>query len=283
MPAAAHHNDPRIHTDRAARERLSTSTVITPIAPLHRKASRRSGQETQLLYGHQFDVYRLSKGWAWGQARSPVKGSKIKGYVGYVPAKMLEDRKSSASHIISSLKAPIFVAPDIKSHIIQSLPLGALINGQGRHPSFVQIGAGGYVHRKHLRKIIDAPAVSDFVTIAEAHMGLPYVWGGISTDGLDCSGLVLSSLRAAGRDAPRDADMMEAGLGRDLPISQRGLKRGDLVFWKGHVGIMQTSAKMIHANAFHMKVESEPLREAIERIEASGGGPVTAIKRLQDY
>ena len=111
-------------------------------------------------------------------------------------------------------------------------------------------------------------------------MGLPYVWGGISSDGLDCSGLVLSSLRAIGQDAPRDADMMEAGLGYDMPVRQRGLKRGDLIFWKGHVGIMQSATQIIHANAFHMSVESEPLREAVQRIAASGGGPMTAIKRL---
>jgi len=175
-------NDPRITMPHVSRDRLSISTVITPIAPLHRKASRRSGQETQLLYGHQFEVYGLSKGWAWGQARSPVKGSKIKGYVGYVPAKMLEDQKSMASHVISILKAPVFVAPDIKSHIIQSLPLGALIKGQDRHPSFVQIGADGYIHRKHLRKRGGAVEISDFVTIAEAHMvisgveSVPMVW-----------------------------------------------------------------------------------------------------------
>ena len=280
MPAAEHQNDPRITVPRLTRERLSISTIIVPIAPLHRKASRRSGQETQLLYGHQFDVYNVSKGWAWGQARSPVKGSKIKGYVGYIPVKMLENQKSSASHVVSALKAPIFVAPNIKSHIIQSLPLGALVKGQGRHPDFVQIGAGGYVHRKHLRKRGGTLKVTDFVSIAEAHIRLPYVWGGISSDGLDCSGLVLSSLRAMGEDAPRDADMMEAGLGYDLPVNQRGLKRGDLIFWKGHVGIMQSSTKMIHANAFHMRVESELLREAVKRIEGSGGGPMTAVKRL---
>lgn len=280
MPAPEHDNDPRITIARIARDRLSTSTIITPIATLHRKASRRSGQETQLLYGHQFDVYNIAKGWAWGQARSPIKNSKVKGYVGYIPVKMLEERESTASHIISSLKAPVFVAPDIKSHIIQSFPMGALVKGQGRHSSFVQIGGGGYVHHKHLCKINDAPAVSDFVALAESHLGLPYVWGGISTDGLDCSGLVLSSLRATGRDAPRDADMMENDIGYDVAVSQRGLKRGDLVFWKGHVGIMQSSKHMIHANAFHMKVESELLREAVQRIEASGGGPMTAIKRL---
>lgn len=273
-------NDPRITVPHSQRERLSVLTVNTPIAPLHRKASRRSGQETQLLYGHKFDVYKLSRGWAWGQARSPIKGSKVKGYVGFVPLKFLEEQAALASHVITALKAPVFVAPDIKSHIVQSLPMGAHIKGQGRHPAFLQIGAGGYVHRKHLRTWATPPEPADFVSVAEAHMGLPYVWGGISTDGLDCSGLVLSSLRAVGQDAPRDADMMEASLGDRLVLSQRGLKRGDLIFWKGHVGIMQSPLRMIHANAFHMKVESEPLRQAVQRIKASGGGPLTAIKRL---
>jgi len=280
VAAAPYRNDPRITIQQAVRGRLSISTVITPIAPLHRKASRRSGQETQLLYGHEFDVYRVSMGWVWGQARTPIKGSKIKGYVGFVPSKYLEDKTIRASHVVSSLIAPVFEAPNIKSHIAQSLPMGALIKGQGRHPSFLQINERGYVHRKHLRKRSEVSEVTDFVTAAEAHLGLPYVWGGISSDGLDCSGLVLSSLRAVGEDAPRDTDMMEAGLGQNLPIRQRGLKRGDLIFWKGHVGIMQSATRMVHANAFHMKVESENLREAAKRIEESGGGPITAIKRL---
>lgn len=280
MSAASQRGDPRITFPRPSRERLSTSTVITLVAPLRRKANRRSGQETQLLYGHQFDVYAVSKGWAWGQARSPVRGSRVKGYVGYLPSKHLEERNSRASHVVSALKAPVFVAPDIKSQIMQSLPMGALVKGQGRHPSFLCIEGKGYVHRKHLHKRGETSAITDFVTVAEMHMALPYVWGGISSDGLDCSGLVLSSLRAIGEDAPRDADMMEAQLGKPLRVRQSGLKRGDLIFWKGHVGIMQSSSRMIHANAHHMCVESEPLKEAASRIAESGGGRISAIKRL---
>jgi len=272
--------DPRIHISRAKGPRLATYTVIAPIAPLTRKAGRRAALETQLLYGHHFDVYEIKKGWAWGQAKTPVQGSKQKGYVGFVSQKCLADTKMTPSHIVTALKAPIFTAPDIKSHIIQSLPLGASIKAQGTEAAFVQIGAGGYVHLNHLRKQTTRAKGFDYVDIAEAHLGLPYIWGGISSDGLDCSGLVLSSLRAAGQDAPRDTDMMEVSLGRPLPISQRGLKRGDLIFWQGHVGIMQTSGRILHANAFYMKVASEPLREAVARIAASGGGPITAIKRL---
>jgi cell wall-associated NlpC family hydrolase len=236
--------------------------------------------ETQLLYGHYFDVYETKKGWVWGQAKSPVKGSKQKGYVGYVPSRFLGSVKTRASHIVTALRAPMFAEANIKSHVVQSLPMGAHIKGQGRHKDFLQIGASGYVHRRHVRKMSEPSSIEDFVELAESHLGLPYIWGGISSDGLDCSGLVLSSLRATGRDAPRDADMMETGLGYDLRVSQRGLKRGDLVFWKGHVGIMQTSGRLLHANAHHMRVASEPLREAAARILGNGGGAITAIKRL---
>ena len=280
MSTAAQRGDPRINFPQPSRQRLSTSTVITPVAPLRRKANRRSGQETQLLYGHQFDVYAVSKGWAWGQARSPVKGSKVKGYIGYVASKYLTEKKSRPSHVIKALKAPIFVAPNIKSYIIGSLPMGALIKGQVSQDDFLKIEAGGYVHRKHIRKQNDPAEIIDFVAIAESYMGLPYIWGGISSDGLDCSGLVLSSLRAIDEDAPRDADMMETSLGSHLPVSQNGLKRGDLVFWKGHVGIMQTARRLLHANAHHMCVATEPLSEAAARILKCGGGKITAIKRL---
>ena len=278
--AAGDRADLRINIPRAKGPRLSTQTVIVPIAPLHRKASRRSGQETQLLYGHHFEVYEIKKGWVWGQAKSPVKGSKQKGYVGWVASRFLEAQKMRASHIVTALNAPMFSAADIKSHIVQSLPLGAHVKGQGRDKAFLQIGSGGYIHRKHLRKIAEPPPSFDYVDVAESHLGQPYVWGGISSQGLDCSGLVLTSLRAVGQDAPRDADMIEAQLGEHLRVTQSGLKRGDLIFWKGHVGIMQTSGRMIHANGYHMCVTSEPLRDAAARIAEGGGGPISAVKRL---
>ena len=112
------------------------------------------------------------------------------------------------------------------------------------------------------------------------HLGLPYIWGGISTVGLDCSGLVLSSLRAVGSDSPRDTDMMEEKLGTNLSTMQTDLFRGDLVFWKGHVGIMVSKSDIIHANAFHMSVTVEPLSVVSDRILEQGGGKITSIKRL---
>ena len=279
MPA-----DPRIHIPRSKAPRLATYSVNVPMAPLQGRASRRAGLETQLLYGQNFEVYSLKKGWAWGQARSPVprtnkNASRQKGYVGFISAKMLTDEKRAASHVVSALKAPIFSKADIKSPVLMALPMGAIIKGSGRDKIFLQ-GAGGFIHRRHIRKLSETPLITDFAEIAEQHLGLPYIWGGISSDGLDCSGLVQSSLRATGKDAPRDTDMQQAELGKNITIRQSGLKRGDLVFWKGHVGIMQNGTRLIHANAFHMKVTSEPLKQAASRIKAQGSGAITAIKRL---
>lgn len=272
--------DPRTHIPKFQGAKLARHTVNCAIAPLHRKPSLKSGLDTQLLFGQHFDVYKYEKKWAWGQVRTPVTGSNHKGYVGYVPLKCLTENVITPTYIVTSLKAPLFSDANIKSPILDSLPLGALIKAKKTSTKFFQLMSGEYIHRNHIRSRKASPTVLDFVEIAQHHSGLPYVWGGISTQGLDCSGLVQSSLRAIGRDAPRDTDMQEVQLGFHLPIRQSGLKRGDLIFWKGHVGIMTSGTKMIHANAFHMCVTTEPLREAISRIKSSGGGAVTSIKRL---
>ena len=272
--------DPRTHIPKSYVPKLGRYTVSSPVTPLHRRPSQRSGLETQLLWGWQFDVYDIKKIWAWGQSQSPIKGSKQKGYVGYIPLKYLRDKSLTSNHKVSVLKAPLFSKADIKSPIKAHLHLGALLKVKKISDKFFQLESGEFIHANHLRSRSLPPSETDFVTIAEQHIGLPYIWGGLSTDGLDCSGLVQSSLRAAGIDAPRDADMQEEGLGANLPLNRSGLKRGDLIFWKGHVGIMTSARAMIHANAYHMCVKIEPLADAVKRIEGSGGGEIRAIKRF---
>jgi cell wall-associated NlpC family hydrolase len=136
----------------------------------------------------------------------------------------------------------------------------------------------GFVWRSHLAPL-DAPA-ADFVAVAETLLGAPYLWGGKSSIGVDCSGLVQISLAAADRKAPRDSDMQEARLGK--PVSAGApLQRGDLVFWKGHVGIMRDATTLLHANGTHMLVSSEPLDEVRARNLSAGAGDITAVKRLE--
>ena len=248
--------------------------VNVPVAPLLRIGSTKSAVDTQLLYGTQFLVCQVSRGWAWGQEVSPIKGSNVKGYVGFVKAKQLSENTFKPSHVVSSLKAPVFKGRDIKSPILTYLHLGAGLKGKYK-AEFLETELG-FVHKLHIGNI--SVESGDYVMVAESHAGLPYVWGGISSDGLDCSGLVQASLRSIGQDAPRDSDM-QAKMGKEVTRKQ-GLKRGDLVFWKGHVGIMQSASKIIHANAYHMKVESELLSTAIKRIKEKSG-PITAIRRLE--
>ena len=272
--------DPRTHIPKSKRPRLGRYTVKISVAPLRRGKSFTSGLDTQLLCGQYFDVYEQGKKWAWGRSVTPVKNSKQTGYVGYVPLRCLSEGALKPNYRITAMRAPLFSQPNIKRSIIDFLYLGARLKLKKAAPSFFELPSGLYIHERHVQPLKKPPKSFDFVEVAEQHIGLPYVWGGITTQGLDCSGLVQSSLRAVGRDAPRDTDMQEGELGNNLPVRQSGLKRGDLIFWKGHVGIMTSGVKMIHANAYHMSVETEALSTVIYRINSRGGGKVTAIKRL---
>ncbi|PHR60723.1 MAG: peptidase P60 [Robiginitomaculum sp.] len=269
--------DPRTSIQR---EGLGTPTryqICMPIAAMYKTPSPESMIDTQLVFGAAFDVYEIKDDWAYGQ--EIVENGY--GYVGYIPMLALVLARFSATHIIASLRAPVFTKPDLKSPIRKYLPLNAGVSIEGQRGDYYFARDVGWLHQRHLIAQEDMHIDADFVEIAELHFGLPYVWGGVSSDGLDCSGLVQTSLRAVGRDAPRDADMQEATLGHSLPIRGdfSGLQRGDLIFWKGHVGIMGDAHMLLHANAHHMGVAIEPLAEAAERI-AKAAGLITSIKRI---
>lgn len=236
---------------------------------------------TEVLFGEGFDVYEDTEDWACGQLRPSFSTRLHKGhyagYIGWIHKSALGDGREATTHIITALRAPVFASPDIKSPVIQILHLNTGIIARDCDDKFYEIeGVSGFVHKAH---ISNTPQHDDFVSVAEAHLGLPYIWGGISTDGLDCSGLVRSSLRAIGQDGPRDTDQQQAELGVLIDRYFKVLERGDLVFWKGHVGIMQDDTHFIHANATHMCVKSEPLSEAVNRMRPQSG-EITAIKRL---
>ena len=141
-----------------------------------------------------------------------------------------------------------------------------------RQGDYVRIGEYQYVHQRHLEPLLE----KDFVAIAERFVGVPYVWGGKTAAGLDCSGLIQTALQAVGKAVPRDTDMMEKELGEPVRAASQ---RGDLVFWKGHMGVMLDETRLLHANAYHMQAAIEPLADAVARIEKISS-PVTSIRRL---
>jgi len=228
------------------------------------RPSEDAAQDSELLFGEQVTVYEEKDGWAWVQSRNDL-------YVGYVRSDALGDTKTGTLRV-SALIAPVFSAAGLKTPVRDLLPMNAAVPVVSREGDYVDIGIG-FVHQRHLTP----DAEKDFVAVAERFLGAPYVWGGKTCAGLDCSGLIQTALQATGKTAPRDTDMMEKALGDAVALAD--IRRGDLFFWKGHMGVMLDENRLLHANAFHMAVAIEPLAEAMARIELIAG-PVTSIKRL---
>ena len=237
------------------------------------RASLRAGptsdavQDNEILFGESVRVFETKDGWSWCQ-------SAVDNYVGYVHDISLCE-SVVPDHRVVALSTPLLSGPDIKRATRDMLPFNARVRVLDRANGYSRIEKGGFVFDGHLAPL-DRLA-SDWVATAERFVGTPYVWGGKTHAGMDCSGLVQTALAGSDIAAPRDADMQEAQLGRDCANLPR--RRGDIVFWYGHVGIMLDPERMIHANSFHMQVEVEPLAQAIARVTPISG-KVTAIKRL---
>jgi cell wall-associated NlpC family hydrolase len=247
--------------------------VFDAQAPLRIEPYPDASLSTEALKGERITVYdENGEGWCWGQLASD-------GYVGWLPANALVAPGPEATHKVAALRTFAFLAPSIKAPPMEGLSLGCRLAIARAHNEFAVTASGAYLPARHLAKI-DA-AEPDFVAVAERFVGVPYLWGGKTSLGLDCSGLIQVALTAAGIACPRDSDMQEQALGAALPFAgdSSQLRRGDLVFWKGHVAIARDAATLVHANAFHMAVAIEPLEEALRRIEASGSR-VTSVKRL---
>ena len=246
--------------------------VIDAIAPLREAPSSNATLLTQALKGERVTVYdRNGEGFAWGQLNSD-------GYVGWLPDRVLIKPAAAPTHKITSLRTFAFPGPSIKLTPADTLVMGDLVTVVREDGAFAVTREGWYLPRQHVG-IIDGYE-SDFVAVAERFGGTPYLWGGKSSFGIDCSGLVQLSLNAAGTGCPRDSDMQQDSLGRALsPVEMQKLQRGDLIFWKGHVAIVRDADTIVHANAHHMATVIENTREAIARIKTAGS-EVTAIKRL---
>jgi cell wall-associated NlpC family hydrolase len=238
-------------------------------AAIRREPSLTAEQLDQLIFGERFDVLERQDGWGFGQA---VRD----GYVGWVRLEALAGAGPAPTHWVRALRTYAFSEASIKSVPVARLSMNALVRVEAVEGRFARLAGSGFVAERHLSPL--GAWATDPAAVAQAYLGAPYLWGGRESVGLDCSGLVQQALYACGHAGPRDSDQ-QAALGRAVDPAG-GLLRGDLVFWRGHVGMMLDADTLIHANAFHMAVTAEPLAEAVSRIAASGGGEPAGYRRL---
>ncbi|MFC7053197.1 NlpC/P60 family protein [Hansschlegelia quercus] len=225
--------------------------------------------ETEALHGEEFVVYDELEGWSWGQLETD-------GYVGYLPsAALTAELGASPTHRVSALRTLLFPQTSIKVPPLDALSMNAVVSVAAEEGKFVALHGGGYAIAAHLRPL--GVYEADPVAVAERFVGAPYLWGGRTSLGLDCSALVQTALASCGIAAPRDSDMQEAALGSALALEEA--QRGDLIFWKGHVAFVRNADTILHANAHAMAVAVEGLRNAIARIR-DAGDEVTSVKRL---
>jgi cell wall-associated NlpC family hydrolase len=277
--------DPRRHAYReglaaeSLRDRVKAPRYVqgerrqidAPALPLRREPRFDATLDTEALFGETLTLFDESEGWAWVQLARD-------GYVGYMPSEGLSSAVTAPTHRVAILRTYIYPSPDIKTPPLALLSLNALLSVAGEEGRFLALKSGGFVIATHACKI--AQHAADFVDVALAFRGTPYLWGGRTSLGVDCSGLVQLAHEAAGLPCPRDADMQEKELGRPLDWQGAGtLVRGDLVFWDGHVGIMTGAQDLVHASAYQMVVVEEPLAEARARIAASKGGEIVGVGR----
>lgn len=247
-------------------ERYVAGAPAMVAAPLVELCASPDGpRDRQLLLGAEVTVFEDRAGWSFAQAAD--------GYVGYLRSDMLTE-VAAPSHFVGSAATHTYTDADFKSPDLHHLSFGARVTVLDERHKFFETNVG-FVPKSHLRGL-ERP-FSDPATVAQLHFGVPYLWGGNSTLGIDCSGLIAAALRACDIACPADSDMQQQVLGRPF---EGEYERGDLLFWKGHVGMMVDPETLIHANAHHMATAYEPIERAILRIAAQGDGPVIARRRL---
>jgi hypothetical protein len=247
--------------------------VLDAQAPVRDAPAPDATLQTEALMGEPVMIYEMTEeGFAWGQLE-------IDGYVGWLPANALGAPGPAPTHLVSALRTFVFPGPSFKLPPLAAPPLGARLTIVREEERFAVTAAGGFVPANHLVPL--GSCESDFVAVAERFCGVPYLWGGKTSLGLDCSGLLQISLQVCGISAPRDTDLQEQALGAaiDPDAALADVQRGDLLFWPGHMAIARDSETLVHANAFHMMVAIEPIAEAIARIRAATS-ELTSVKRF---
>ncbi|WP_132551326.1 NlpC/P60 family protein [Rhizobium azibense] len=238
----------------------SPARIAVPVAPLRPQPDISVGIDTELLLGEDVTVFDRAGGWCWIKASSD-------GYVGYMPEEMLSGAQAEPTHIVTVQRTFLYPQPELRTPYRFVLSMGSRVRVAGeeevRGNHYVVLEDGTAIFARHVQPV-SAGKDDDYVEIASRFMNAPYLWGGRSGLGIDCSALVQLAMLMTGRSAPRDTDMQAAGLGER--IDRSGLRRGDLVFWKGHVAIMEDPETIIHANGYTMTVARENFEAAVKRI-----------------
>jgi len=255
---------------------MSTPYQVTAgVTALRRTPADDGAMDTQLLAGEMFHVECENRGWGFGKAS-------LDDYQGWVDMTALSSLVLIPTHTVSVLRTYVYSAPDLKSAPICLISLNAKIPNGRRSGRFIEAQRMGWVFEGHLRPVGD-PVEPDWVWVAERFEHTPYLWGGKESLGLDCSGLIQSAMEAGGQLAPRDSGPQHQWVKahwREVEIKPdfSGLRRGDLVFWPGHVGVMTDETHLLHANSFHMRTIKENLSRAVRRI-AHHHAPLSGIYR----
>ena len=250
---------------------MSTNRIIVRSAPLYAVADSTAQLETECLFGEQFDVVKSESTFSLGRLTTD-------GYEGWVPTLALGDLPT-ATHRLSAIASWVRADENIKSHSMMPLSMGSLL-AVDHHANSINrvampLNTHGYIPESHI--VASDDVQHDWVSVAESFLGVPYLWGGRTHSGLDCSALVQLAAQSAQLLLPRNSSQQQHEGTVVESVDQ--LQRGDLVFWKGHVGVMQSTTELLHANAHHMQVASEPLQQAVERINQQAGS-ITTMQRL---
>ncbi|MDQ0455441.1 C40 family peptidase [Rhizobium paknamense] len=236
------------------------ASIAQPVVALRPRPEHGCGIDTELLLGEPVTVLDRASGWAWVKAG-------LDNYVGYLPEEALGAPETGHSHIIATPRSFLYTGPDLRFPNAVTVSMGSRVKVVGeaetRGTRYFELSSGQFVIARHCLEMGTPPA-EDYVALAARFLETPYLWGGRSGLGIDCSGLVQLCLQMMGKTAPRDTDMQFAGLG--TPIEREALRRGDLVFWKGHVAIMEDEKTILHANGHTMSVAREDFEGAVARI-----------------
>ena len=242
-------------------------------APLRPKPEADTSIDTELLYGETVDLFERDRGWAWVQSR-------VDSYVGYVEESALGPGPGEITHTVSALRTYIYPEPDLKSPPLSLISMNAKLSAiETISDGFIALHDGGWVFKRHVAPFGNFDA--DHCAVAMRFLGTPYLWGGRSSLGLDCSALVQMSLMRCGIDIPRDSDMQENMIGREAICEPdlSDVRRGDIIYWKRHCGIWIDQATFIHANATDMAVAVQPLKRILHYLSESTGDNDPRVRR----